>query len=301
MGNFSVEVIDQNNLTLTVVPQEKQVISIDRGQRGPQGEQGQVGPQGENGQCVPIGGNTGQILTKKSDADYDTEWGSAAGSVLSVNGQTGNVTLTYSDVGSPSVSGNNATGTWNINTSGTSGNVSGIVAIDHGGTGASTASNARTNLNAAVLGSNNDITSMSGITGGITTPDYLTFDTGATWSAAMGKLGWDGGTTLNLGMTANVVQKIGEDTFFYIKASSAITKGQLCMFTGTVGTSGVLTAAPATGVTNGQYIIGLAAETLALNDFGLIQSFGTLRGLDTTGSSVGQTWHDGDVLFYNSA
>ena len=131
--------------------------------------------------------------------------------------------------------------------------------------------------------------------------DYAQFDTAETWSAAQGKLGWDGGTTLNLGMTANVVQRIGEDTFFYIKASSAITKGQLCMFTGTVGTSGVLTAGPATGVTNGQYIIGLAAETLALNDFGLIQSFGTLRGLDTTGSSVGQTWHDGDVLFYNSA
>ena len=49
MGNFSVEVIDQNNLTLTVVPQEKQVISIDRGQRGPQGPTGQQGQQGISG------------------------------------------------------------------------------------------------------------------------------------------------------------------------------------------------------------------------------------------------------------
>lgn len=150
-------------------------------------------------------------------------------------------------------------------------------------------------------GANSDITSLSGLTGGISTPDFVQFDTGATFTSAIGKIGWNGGTTLNLGMTANVTQKIGEDTFIYAKASSAITKGDLCMFTGTVGASGVITAAPATGMTVAQYIVGIAAENIALNGFGLIQWFGNIRGIDTTGSSVGETWLDGDILYYNSA
>lgn len=44
-------------------------------------------------------------------------------SVTSVNGQTGAVTLVYSDVGAPSVSGTNATGTWGIGITGNAGTV----------------------------------------------------------------------------------------------------------------------------------------------------------------------------------
>lgn len=43
--------------------------------------------------------------------------------VTSVNGQTGAVTLIYSDVGAPSVSGTNATGTWGIGITGNAGTV----------------------------------------------------------------------------------------------------------------------------------------------------------------------------------
>lgn len=111
----------------------------------------------------------------------------------------------------------------------------------------------------------------------------------------VGSVYWDGGTTLNLQMTPNVIQKIGEDQYFYIKASGAITKGQLIMFTGAVGASGVVTGAPATGVTDGQYLIGVAAENIALNGFGLIQDFGPLRNVNTSG------YADGDILYYDSA
>ena len=97
-----------------------------------------------------------------------------------------------------------------------------------------------------------------------------------------------------LGMIGgNVIQHIGEDQFFYCKASSAITKGQVVMFTGAVGASGVPTGAPATGITDGTYIMGVAAEAIATNGFGLIQTFGTLRNVNTSGYS------DGDILWYN--
>lgn len=148
----------------------------------------------------------------------------------------------------------------------------------------------------AESGANTDITSMSGIAGGISSPDYIAFDTAYATTLTAGQLGWDGNNTLAIGMAGgNVVQHIGEDTFFYVKASSAITKGQVCMFTGSVGASGVITVAPATGVTNGQYIVGVAAESIAHNGFGLIQNFGELRNVDTS------AFADGDVLYYDSA
>lgn len=109
----------------------------------------------------------------------------------------------------------------------------------------------------------------------------------------IGSVYWDGGTTLNLQMTNTVTQKIGEDQYFYIKASGAITKGQLVMFTGAVGASGVVTGAPSTGITDGQYLIGVAAENIALNGFGLVQDFGALRNVDTS------AYADGDILYYD--
>ena len=101
----------------------------------------------------------------------------------------------------------------------------------------------------------------------------------------------------------NVLQQIGEDQYYRVKASSAITKGQVVMFTGTLGASGGLTAAPATGLTpaTGSYIMGVAAEDIANNGWGYISSFGEVRGFDTTGSSAGETWANGDILYYNPA
>ena len=68
------------------------------GKPGPEGKPGKEGPAGKG---FPVGGLANQILAKKSDADYDTEWidNNAKGNVESVNGKTGKVTLTAEDVG----------------------------------------------------------------------------------------------------------------------------------------------------------------------------------------------------------
>lgn len=132
---------------------------------------------------------------------------------------------------------------------------------------------------------------------------WMTFDTTPQIIPTdVGTLAWDGGTTLNLQATANVIYRLGEAQYTYVKASAAITKGQLCYHTGSVGASGVITAAPTPiGLTDPNQIIGVAAESIALNGFGLIQDSGDLRGFDTTGSSVGEVWADGDPLYYNPA
>ena len=44
------------------------------GPAGPQGPAGQQGEAGPAGPGVPAGGTAGQVLTKKSGTDYDTEW-----------------------------------------------------------------------------------------------------------------------------------------------------------------------------------------------------------------------------------
>ena len=78
----------------------------DKGDTGEQGPQGEIGPQGEQGEKgepgegVPTGGTTGQILQKKSNDDFDTEWiNPPITGVSSVNHMTGDVSITAQDIG----------------------------------------------------------------------------------------------------------------------------------------------------------------------------------------------------------
>lgn len=130
---------------------------------------------------------------------------------------------------------------------------------------------------------------------------WTTFDTTPqSVPTTVGTLAWGSNSTLGLQATANVIYQLGESEYVYAKASATITKGQLCYHTGSVGSSGVITVAPTPlALTDPNQIVGVAAESIANNAFGLIQISGTLRGFNTTGSSVGETWADGDPLYYN--
>jgi hypothetical protein len=226
------------------------------------------------------------------------------GTVNVANGGTGATTAANArtNLGVPSLTGTGASGTWNINVTGSASNVSGVVAIANGGTGATTAADARTNLGAAASGANSDITSLSGITGGISSPDFIQFDTTATVTDATGKLYYDNADqfqTLTFQMNGAAVQKIGEELYYRVKLSSAATKGQVMMFSGTLGSSGGLTAAPATGLQPEQasYILGLAHESGITNDWIFVTTFGEVKQINTTGGA--ETWAQGDVLYYN--
>ena len=177
--------------------------------------------------------------------------------VTSVNGYTGTVVLTQSDI------------------SGTA--------------------NAPTNTN---------ITSMTGITGGISSPQFIQMDNGNTQTLVAGKMWYSPNTgAWNLGMGGgNITQQVGEELFVYGKASSAITDSplQIIYQTGSVGASGTITFAPTvSGITNGDLILGVATESLALNAFGRVTSFGIVHGITTNGTAFGETWADGDAIWYN--
>ena len=48
-----------------------------------------IGPDGADGIGIPSGGTTGQVLKKKSNTDYDTEWGNAPSPTLSITNNSG--------------------------------------------------------------------------------------------------------------------------------------------------------------------------------------------------------------------
>jgi len=123
---------------------------------------------------------------------------------------------------------------------------------------------------------------------------------------ANGTVYWDDADsikTLNVVMedSGEVIQHVGEETYYRVKATAAITKGQVVMFTGTVGASGGLLGAPATGLTptQSEYVLGVATQNIALNSWGYVTWFGEVKKINTTGGV--EAWVDGQVLYYNPA
>jgi len=98
---MTVNLVDDNNITVEVTPQAPVEITIDRGLIGPQGPQGDTGATGatgatgETGPGVAIGGTTGQILVKASNINYNTQWSSLnAGYGINVANVSGSITIT---------------------------------------------------------------------------------------------------------------------------------------------------------------------------------------------------------------
>lgn len=142
------------------------------------------------------------------------------------------------------------------------------------------------------------------IPAGVDGPLYIDFNTTQSPlpTDATGRLYYDSANqfqTLVFQMNGSVVQKIGEEQFYRVKCSGAVTKGQVVMFAGTLGASGGLVGAAATGLTPVQsnYILGVAAETGANNDWIFVTSFGEVKNLNTTGGA--ENWQQGDELYYN--
>jgi hypothetical protein len=147
------------------------------------------------------------------------------------------------------------------------------------------------------------VKSIFGEQGVVTSLDYVDFDTLATVSPTPGRIYWnnaDGAGTLAIALKGGVVtQNVGQTNYYRVKASSAITAGQVIMFSGVVGMSGQIQGAPATGLqpNQGNYVIGVAAESGSTNSWVSVIAFGLIRGINTTGGA--ENWVAGDILYFN--
>lgn len=111
--------------------------------------------------------------------------------------------------------------------------------------------------------------------------------------------------TMDVGLYGGSVLQVGQELMYYAKNTSGglIANGTPVMFTGTVGASGKLTfgRAVADGSVLADYMMGVATQDIADNDFGYVTSFGLVRGFNTTGAPYGEVWADGDLLYFDPA
>jgi hypothetical protein len=147
----------------------------------------------------------------------------------------------------------------------------------------------------AKKGANNDITSLSGITGGIATPDYIDFDTSATSANAVGRVTWDATDgSLQLGLTGgNAVSVLGQTIHAYVRSAESVTinKGQPVYLYQATGNRASVKLAYNTGDATSATTFGLAAESIAPNQAGFIVCQGVLDGLNTG------AYNEGDILY----
>lgn len=199
-----------------------------------------------------------------------------SGTVTSVAASGGTTGLTFT--GSP------------ITTSGTL-TLGGTLTLANGGTGATTAATARSNLSAAVLGANGDITSLTGITGGISSPDFVQFDTAATVTPATGRLYFndgEGGLAYTL-KGGNVVQEVGQSqqVLVYNGTGAALTKGQVVYSNGAQGQRPTVALALATGDATSARTLGIVAESIANGAEGWVTSLGIIENINTSAFAAG--------------
>jgi hypothetical protein len=148
----------------------------------------------------------------------------------------------------------------------------------------------------AIAGANDNITSMTGVTGGISSPDFIQFDTGATVTNAAGRLYWDSTQqTLTVGLNANIAADVGQTLYAYVTnaESVTITKGQPVYMFAASGDRVSVKLAYNTGDATSAKTLGVCAENIAAGQAGMVLCQGVQDGLDLSAYSPGDTLYLG--------
>jgi len=104
-----------------------------------------------------------------------------------------------------------------------------------------------------------------------------------------GPVEWNGVEgTLGFPLNEDVTLDLGQEEIVYAKASEAISKGNAVMFAGAQGDHLLIQKADVTVLGFRQeWVIGVAAQDFANNEFGYVISFGKVRQLNTSAFSEG--------------
>ena len=143
----------------------------------------------------------------------------------------------------------------------------------------------------ATAGANTNITSLTGITGGISSATYVQLNTAGGGATAVGKMQWD--TTWNgpqIGMGGgNVNLQIGQETLIYVynNTGSTITDGQVVYVTGSQGQRLKVGLAQANSDSTSATILGMVTESIANNSSGFVTTQGMVNQINTSGFADG--------------
>jgi hypothetical protein len=122
------------------------------------------------------------------------------------------------------------------------------------------------------------------------------YNTNGTNGYLTGQVGWNADVgTLDIGLYNGTVLHTGQQTLYWVKADETITVGDVVQFNGVAGfTPKVKKAVPSEINNNPSLLMGIASANIADEANGYVTTFGMLKGISTTGLSLG------DILFYNS-
>ena len=136
---------------------------------------------------------------------------------------------------------------------------------------------------------------ISAVTGGISTPDFVQFDTTATPTIALGKQRWNVDTnTLAFGIIDGTQEvQIGQQMYALVHNAEAttITKGQVVYLFGATGNKASVKLANNTGDATSAKTLGLAAQDITAGGTGFIITQGVLDKLNTG------SYNEGDTLY----
>jgi hypothetical protein len=131
--------------------------------------------------------------------------------------------------------------------------------------------------------------------------DYIDFHRNAPFVNTDGRAGWSPlDDTLNIGHADGVVQHVGQETYMRVINNTGVTIpiGSAVGFAGVNGLERI-EAAPylADGSAPNLYFLGILTQTLDDGEVGFVTIYGRVRGIDTTGTPVGEAWNVGDLLW----
>ena len=100
-------------------------------------------------------------------------------------------------------------------------------------------------------------------------------------------------STLNVQLNTDVILQTGQESLIYAKNTSGsnISNGQLVAYNGAVGNSGRMEIQLGDATMPPDFLLGIATQDIAKNNFGFVTNFGLVRGVNTSSFS------DGDPIY----
>ena len=135
-------------------------------------------------------------------------------------------------------------------------------------------------------GDNTDIKSLTGITGGISTVDYIQFDVQTAITNAVGKINWnDTDGTLEFGLKGgNVVLQLGQEQVVRVTnaTNATLVDPQAVYITGSTGNHLNVQLAQANTEITSSKTLALITEHIAPNQSGFATTNGIVRNINTS-------------------